>query len=1024
MIRPACLVPILAAWVFSLAGTAQAGEAKRVWSFGNHFLDVRVDARTGAVSVLDKRAGHRWDAVVPEPPAAPTLNVPQAVRPIAVDGRLDDWGRAAVVRITPRMTADARRVDGPKDLSAVLRLCWRGAALYFAVEVNDETLRFARPDERQWWHWDSVEFWLGGTQCAWRLAGARPTLWSASRVTKGAQAALARRPGGYVLEAMVPVGARRGKRMRFALGVNDCDAKPGEREGQIYYPRTWRHSRPATFATLVFADPQGRAPAAKKAGVEDAFTRVQPLRGGRAGVRCVAACPTDRGGTVRAQLTLWAPKDAADLVVDIDLPDRAAKITRFRVLPALPLFDANAAILWPCYNDGLAVPVTERSWRGRRALLGSLDQPWVGLTDGKQGYLIIGDTPDDLEVRLDSVTRAGARRLVPTAWVRDSKQTFRYPRRFRYAFTARGGLVGVAKRFRRYAAERGMLKTQKEKLKRKPALARLPGAPDIWGATSLQFAREAITAGVDRAIINGATRPEDMREIVRLGWLISKYDNYEDCMAGRNNHYGDVKIPDDCPLLANGKRMRGWLTFDKKKQFMKRCSVKQLAVARRWIPKDLAKYPYNARFLDVTTATGLRECYDPNHPCTREQDRLAKRALAKYVGDELGLVLGGEHGRWWGADIYNYWEGMQSGGFYSWPAGHVGKNLPKTRQDIGKRYLEWGLGHRVRVPLWELVFGDCVLSTWYWGDSTGHLYNVAPELAAKKDAFNILYGTVPLYWVNRPYGFNWSQPALRSRLLESYRNTCKLNEEIAFEEMTSFEYVTPDKDVQRTRFADGTVVTVNFGPKPFALKDGDQTYHLPQFGFHAKGPRIFQVKTLESGRPVTIIRKAGYFFGDAAGKWKDFGPAATDGRVTLRRRPQGLLINLERTRRGARVWTARFLGAGSGRYARLFRLNSIGEPTESLPLRREGDAIALRGDGAYLLLCGDAAAKPDFRIRPADLRLTPGLPRQGERLRVAARVRNAGRAARGVEAALFIDAVKPGARVAAARLDLPAAGLA
>ena len=38
--------------------------------------------------------------------------------------------------------------------------------------------------------------------------------------------------------------------------------------------------------------------------------------------------------------------------------------------------------------------------------------------------------------------------------------------------------------------------------------------------------------------------------------------------------------------------------------------------------------------------------------------------------------------------------------------------------------------------------------------------------------------------------------------------------------MTDHRILSPDRMVQQTVFADGTVVTVNFGEKPFDLPDG------------------------------------------------------------------------------------------------------------------------------------------------------------------------------------------------------------
>ena len=990
----------------------------------NNWLRVRIDSADGSFVVVDKRIGHTWASVPPKQVLTPELAVAQTAAALTIDGDLADWPAAAKpMGISHRMTGDAAKIAGPQDLSATMRLCWQGDALCLAAQVRDEKLLFPKPNEGRWWEWDSVEFWVGDVQCAMRLSDTNVTFWSKKPSGPGFAAKVKRTADGYVLEARVPVAKlvgkpRRGKRFRFALGVNDADATGGQREGQIYYPATWRHSSPGTFATVILADPSGQTGSKRAAPPKDKLRNVAKLTDGRMGIRCTADCDTHRGKTHETLLTLYLPKDAAQLRVEVDMADRAAKIPELKLLPPLPSASDDGVLLFAPYNDGMAVPVTLTSWRRRRFSLCG-DQSWVGLVDGAKGYTIIAETPFDLMARLESVEQRGRRTLAPQVSCSPSKGEFRYARRLRYCFVHTGGIVAAAKQYRQFAKETGFLKTLKEKMKKKPELAKLAGAPDVWRNLGLAWCREAKAAGMDRAIVNGPSSFEHMEAIKALGYLISVYDNYEDCIEdGKPSRYTDVKIPDDCPLLANGQRRKGWLTFDKKKQFMKRCSVKQLEVAKRWVPKDLEKYPYNARFIDVTTATGLRECYDPNHPCTREVDCEAKRALARYMGDELNLVLGGEHGRFWGADIFDYWEGMQSGGFYSWPAGHVGKALPEKREDIGQDYLNYGLGQRVRVPLWELVFGDCVVSTWYWGDSTGHLYNVAPELAAKKDAFNILYATVPLYWNDRPFGFTWKKPELRARMMESYRNTCKLHEVIGFEEMTNFEYLTRNKDVQRTTFEDGTVVTVNFGEQPFDVKDGAETYRLPQFGFHAKGPRIFQYKAIIDGRPVTEIRKAKYISGDGGGKERDFAAVRTDGRVTLRQRADGLIINVEQAKAPVVLRLAQCVDNWSDQYVRLLELDSVGDVVRDLPMDKKGDVLTLRGDGIYRVVYGSAGAKPDLTLERDAVTLDPAQPKQGDRVTVRVKVRNAGSPAKAAKIALYLDQVAAPARIGARSIDV------
>jgi hypothetical protein len=211
----------------------------------------------------------------------------------------------------------------------------------------------------------------------------------------------------------------------------------------------------------------------------------------------------------------------------------------------------------------------------------------------------------------------------------------------------------------------------------------------------------------------------------------------------------------------------------------------------------------------------------------------------------------------------DYIEGMMSGGFASWPSGHLIR--PKTKDETfdgpngshypkWDEYAKWGIGHEYRIPLWELVFHDCIVSTWYWGDSSDFLLAAAPEITPKKDAFNILYGTIPMMWAGR----NGSWPAARDVFLTTYRNTSKLHEAVATSEMLSHAFVTPDRSVQETRFTDGTRVIVNFGAQPYTATVVGRKHVLPQNGFYVKGPRIEESMELIDGRVVTTIDAGAY----------------------------------------------------------------------------------------------------------------------------------------------------------------------
>ena len=133
--------------------------------------------------------------------------------------------------------------------------------------------------------------------------------------------------------------------------------------------------------------------------------------------------------------------------------------------------------------------------------------PWVGVCDLQKGagYAIIVETTDDAVIEVRG-WKAGQREVVaPRVLWSPSKRAFAYPRRFLYHFAPKGGYVALAKRYREYARQQGLVVPFAEKLKTSPNIARLFGAPDVWGDASLKFAREAKQAGVEKMIIHGRT---------------------------------------------------------------------------------------------------------------------------------------------------------------------------------------------------------------------------------------------------------------------------------------------------------------------------------------------------------------------------------------------------------------------------------------------------------------------------------------------------------------------------------------
>ena len=121
------------------------------------------------------------------------------------------------------------------------------------------------------------------------------------------------------------------------------------------------------------------------------------------------------------------------------------------------------------------------------------------------------------------------------------------------------------------------------------------------------------------------------------------------------------------------------------------------------------------------------------------------------------------------------------------------------------------VGWQYRLPLWELVYHDCVVAQWYWGDYNNKL----PAIWDKRDLFNALYGTPPMFMFDKAF---WEKN--KDRFVQSYRNTCPIARATGYSEMTDHQFLTADRSVQQTTFANGVTVTVNFGDKVYKGTDG------------------------------------------------------------------------------------------------------------------------------------------------------------------------------------------------------------
>ncbi len=487
-----------------------------------------------------------------------------------------------------------------------------------------------------------------------------------------------------------------------------------------------------------------------------------------------------------------------------------------------PFVTAKGTFLVLPVNEGISYPVDDASLRPMRYHLyggHGLCMPWYGVTDGERGVMAIVETADDAVVR---VPRLGGMLCLAPEW-QAQKGQFGPDRVIRYAFFDQGGYVAMAKRYRAYAKQTGLLRTLAEKRKANPHVDLLVGAANVWcwEKDAPAWCRELRELGIERILWSNRRPPDEIKALNAMGVLSSRYDIYQDTMDPKHHprlrwvHRDwttEAWAKGDVMLDADGDWVRGWRVRAKDGEMIPcgvLCDRQAPAYARRRIPEELKTHPYRCRFIDTTTAAPWRECYDAKHPMTRSESKRFKMELLRVVSHECGLVCGSETGHDAAVPVVHYFEGMLSLGPYRVP--DAGRRMMEPVHDVPERVAKFQTGHAYRLPLWELVYHDCVVAQWYWGDYNNKL----PKLWDRRDLWNALYGTPPMFMFNRAI---WTRH--RERFVRSYKTATPVARATGYAEMLSHRWLTPDRAVQQTRFANGVAVTVNFGAQPHTLPDG------------------------------------------------------------------------------------------------------------------------------------------------------------------------------------------------------------
>jgi hypothetical protein len=445
----------------------------------------------------------------------------------------------------------------------------------------------------------------------------------------------------------------------------------------------------------------------------------------------------------------------------------------------------------------------------------SWSMSWWGFEKNASAMMVVIETPNDAAYQFNHP--AGGPTVIGPRW-RATLGRFGYPRQGRFIFLT-GNYVDMAKRYRQYAIDHGFFVSMAEKVFRQPRLGQVIGVPMVRLSILTNIARDSQmfsttqpsrnyrlntfderaeqldklkAQGLDHLTIAltgwpnmGYDRqhPDEMPpapaaggyegmkrladECKKLGYVFSLHDQYRDYYVDAPSYDPEFAVHEEddsnpsteFPGSRFGQTKEGQIPFmdhwmGGKQAYLNNRYMLGHLKANYQLLFDHGIHP-DGIYLDVFGYVPPDEDFNPDHPTSRTQAIQGRVDCFNWAMHHIGFV------------------GTEAG--CDWTVPYADYITPLRANRV------------VPVPLYELVYHDAIMVEYSPDDLRGFLNAGLPTLGL--------------------------EAPLTPELVNNVRRMAALNKRLAMVEMVDHEFLNAQRTVERTTYADGTTVTVDWEKK-------------------------------------------------------------------------------------------------------------------------------------------------------------------------------------------------------------------